>query len=145
VRVSLGTGDETPYSMTDVILLKLLQKTLSLRRMNAQVRARRQQAEARLEQALEGIPGSDEIFDAIVTDWILNVGPEDMNQFKVDHMKEAVQGVFEQGRVPNIADNQYLLMTNAFKQFVREYYGQAGGKRKKTRKHKKRGKKTRKH
>jgi hypothetical protein len=113
--------------------------------MNAQQRARRQQAEIRLEQALEGIPGNEAIFDAIVTDWILNVEPADMNHFEVEHMKETVQGVFDPNEMPKIEENQYLVMTNAFKQFVREYYGQAGGRRKKTRKHKKRGKKTRKH
>jgi hypothetical protein len=122
-----------------------MEKTLSLCRMNAQQRARRQQAEARLERALEGIPGNEEIFDAIVTDWILNADPEEMNQFEVIHMKEAVEGVFDPNQMPDIAENQYVVMTDAFKQFVREYYGQAGGKRKKTRKHKKRGKKTRKH
>ena len=121
--------------------------TLGLYRMNAQVRARREAAENRLWHALEGIPGAEEIRGAIVEDWILNVMPEDMNHFEVEHMREAVEGAFDQGQVPHITDNEYLVMTDAFKQFVREYYGAAGGKRKskKTRKHKKHSKKTRKH
>jgi hypothetical protein len=114
---------------------------------NAQVQARRQAAETRFWNALEGIPGAEEIWNAAVTDWILNVEPADMNNFEEQHMREAVEGAFENGQVPDIANNQYIVMTEAFKQFVREYYGQQGGKRrsKKTRKHKKRSKKTRKH
>ncbi len=125
---------------------KYLQKNLKYGRMNAQVRARRQQAEDRFLREIEGIPGAEDIWDAAVVDWIQNVLPEDMNQFEVVHMREAVEGAFEQGQVPNIADNQYIVLTDAFKRFVREYYGVAGGKRsnrKKTRKHKKRSKKTR--
>jgi hypothetical protein len=155
--VTQHTQQQTPY-------YKNSKKNLRLSRMNAQVRARRQQAEARLEQAIEGIPGAEEIFDAIVTDWILNVEPADLNNFEVEHMREAVEGAFDQGQVPDIAGNQYLVLTDAFKQFVRDYYGVGGGKRsshsgkrsshsgkrsskrgKKTRKHKKHSKKTRKH
>ena len=112
--------------------------------MNQQVRARREQAEARFWAAIQGIPGDEDIFDAAVTDWILNVLPADMNNFEVVHMREAVEGAFEQGQVPNIGDNQYVVLTDAFKQFVREYYGAAGGRRRKrTRKTKRRSKKTR--
>ena len=113
--------------------------------MNDQQRARRQQAEDRLEAALEGIPGNDEIFNVMVTDFILNVVPADMKKFKVKHMKQAAKGAFEEDKVPNITDKQYIVMTKAFKRFVREYYGQEGGKHTKTRRHKRRTNKTRKH
>ncbi len=116
--------------------------------MNAQQRARREQASQRFLDAIEDIPGGNEIWNAAVTDWILNVLPEDMNNFEEEHMREAVEGVFENGQVPDIAVNQYIVMTEAFKQFVRDYYANQGGRRrksKKTRKQKKRSKKTRKH
>ena len=113
--------------------------------MNNQQRARRQQAEDKLKEALEGIPGKDVIFDVMVTDFILNVIPADMKKFKVKHMKQAAKGAFEEDEVPTITDKQYIVMTKAFKRFVREYYGQEGGKHKKTRRLNRRTTKTRKH
>jgi hypothetical protein len=126
--------------------------------MSTENRQRRRNAKNTFYVEVKNIPGGEDIWQAVITDWILNVLPEDMEEFKVEHMREAVEGAFEEEEVPEITDAQYEVLTDAFKKFVRSYYGEVvpeqplvqGGRRKlrktrKTRKHKKRSKKTRKH
>jgi hypothetical protein len=113
--------------------------------MNNETKQRRKHAENVFYNEVKQIPGGNDIWDAAVTDFILNVLPKNMNSFEVKHMREAVEGVFEDGNVPEITDAQYEELTNAFKKFVRSYHGKMEGGRRKTRKHKKHSKKTRKH
>jgi hypothetical protein len=113
--------------------------------MNNETKERRRKAENVFYNEVKHIPGGKDIWNAAVTDFILNVVAKNMDSFEVNHMREAVEGVFEDGKVPKITDAQYEELTNAFKKFVRSYHGKMEGGRRKTRKHKKRGKKTRKH
>ena len=115
--------------------------------MNAQKRDRIEQAKATLYQALKGIPGADEIYNMSISDWIRNIGTEDLDRFEVSDMKEAIGYIFEKGEVPPISEDEYQTITDAFKQFVRDYYSAEGGKRKskKTRRSKKKGRKGKTH
>jgi hypothetical protein len=126
-----------------------------------------------LKAVMDQIPESEEIYNAMVTDWVLNADSGELENTSLEEWADLVRGTyqdqvrFEQGN--NIQDNdiivpfndqQYLSMLNAFKAYVRhveeEREGQEGGKRRKrrhskpkrrqTKKKSRRGpKKTRKH
>ena len=105
------------------------------------------------------IPESDEIASAMTMDWVNNVGPEDLAEMKYEHIRELVQGIYDdEGLVPPFMNNDYKQMFNFFTVFVRDYYGEEepiiqGGKRRRlskkrrqTKKKARRGpKKTRRH
>ena len=104
------------------------------------------------------IPGSENIANAMALDWVLNIGPEELNSLTYEHIRELVEGTAEEGEVLEFTNDDYKRMYNFFTTFVRDYYGPEGnanipqgGKRrrhKRTKSHKKtRGgkKKTRKH
>lgn len=112
---------------------------------------RQNMARRQFRNALQNIPGGDEIWSVAVLDWVNNFDPDEVNSFTVTHLKEAMNG--DRG----LTEEQLEKVHAAFKQFIRMYHGNAmGGKRKmkktrkskktrKTRKNRKQAKRTRKH
>jgi hypothetical protein len=111
-----------------------------------QANNRRRQAISVLKNNLMAIQGIEEIRDDLLSqmtlDWILNADPNEPGFDNPLQMKELVEGDYPGVQIDN---QQAQALLDAWMTFVSEYYAVNGGKRKKTRKHKKRGKKTRKH
>ena len=83
----------------------------------------------------------DDLLDIMVRDWITNADPNEPGFENPAQMKALVEDLYG-GFVEN---QQAQQLFDAWIEFVPEYYALNGGKRRKTRKHKKRSKKTRRH
>lgn len=94
------------------------------------------------------IPESQEVVSAMINDWVLNIGAEELQALTYEHIRELVEGIYQDnGRnPPGFTDDDYKQMFNFFTDFVREYHGPElqGGKRRRRRQSKKSRRKTRK-
>ena len=102
-------------------------------------------AETRLRKELHdnAIPYADAIVNFIVVDLINNLTntPEEINAEVNAWTWETMKDMFE---YEDISQNQYLILRDAFKDFVKSYHGVAGGKRRSKRRQTRKSKKTRK-
>jgi hypothetical protein len=122
--------------------------------------ARQNAAIQSLRNRMQQIPHSEEITRLMIIDWILNVGIEDLVNMNYEHIRELIEGIYQDigQNPPGFTDDDYKYIFNAFSIFVHEYHGVEpppnGGKRRRhsrrrrtTRKSKKthRAKKSRRH
>lgn len=100
-----------------------------------------------LKQAMNQIPESEEIYKAMILDWIDNADPGELENMELEEWKDLIRETYkdkvrgEQGNIPNnqivmpFTDQEYIAMLNAFKAYIRhiENQQQEGGKRRRNR------------
>jgi hypothetical protein len=102
--------------------------------------ARKNAAIQSFRNKMEQIPESVDVMNAMILDWVNNVGVEDLNELRYEDIRDLVESMYQDlnRNAPGFSDDDYKQIYNAFSVFVREFHGegpaQNGGKRRKHRK-----------